>query len=76
MRNVADKGNLERAEDFACKGINPKACKTCALANGKPPFADGWQKRYCAFFTRESGMRKPNAVYYDGADCPEWRKTV
>lgn len=71
---MADNGNLGSSEFFACKGIDPKACETCAFAYGEPPFADGPKKRYCAVFTRESGQRKPNAVYYDGGRCPAWRK--
>jgi hypothetical protein len=62
-------GNLDENLNIGCKPINPKQCKTCVFSHGEPPFADAPEKRYCMVFSRESGNRKPNDVYYDGAEC-------
>ncbi len=48
---------------------NPKYCKTCVFRKGKPPFADSPMKAYCAVYTREIGIQKPDSVYYDGEEC-------
>ena len=50
-------------------GRRPRACMTCARANGEPPWADSPLKSYCTAFPREAGRRKPPDVYYEGADC-------
>lgn len=64
--------NLQSEFMPGCKPINPKYCKTCVFANGQPPYEDSPKKRYCMIYTRESGNRKPNGVYYDGEECPAY----
>ena len=59
-------------QDFACIGRKPRACMTCALANGEPPWADSPLKSYCIAYPRELGEQKPPDVYYEGADCSEY----
>ena len=59
----------EDDEVIGWSGRKPKACMTCAMAHGEPPWADNPLKSYCIAFPREMGMRKPPDVYYDGADC-------
>jgi len=66
--------NLQEEFFPGCKPINPEYCKTCAYSKGEPPFADTPEKRYCMIFTRESGIRKPNDVYYDGAYCSAYEE--
>lgn len=66
--------NLQEDLHFGCKPINPEYCKTCIFSRGDPPFEDSPEKRYCRVFTRESGLRKPNDVYYDGAECEAYEK--
>lgn len=63
------KSNLETPEMFACKKINPEFCKTCIFRHGKPPFADLPTKAYCMIYSEESGNKKPDAVYFNGARC-------
>ena len=63
-------------ERWGCQGPHPDiVCKTCAFANGDPPFENDPQKANCMVYTRESGTIKPAAVYYDGAKC-EYHKTA
>lgn len=62
-------GNLSRLEGFACKGIDPAHCRTCAFSNGEAPFEDAPEKRYCIIYSRASGKRKPDGVYYRGEEC-------
>lgn len=61
-------------EPFGVKGPNPTRCMTCVNANGEPPWADKPTKSYCLAYPREEGRRKPVDVYYDGADCPLYRR--
>lgn len=68
------KSNLQTSENFGCKPINPKMCKTCRFAHGKPPFEDAPEKRYCMIFSRDDGEQKPPDVYYEGAECEYYEK--
>ncbi len=60
-------------QNFGCKQANPVMCMTCKNANGQPPWADSPRKSYCIAFPREEGLRKPQDVYYDGAECQFYR---
>jgi hypothetical protein len=62
------------AEVIGCRGINPRACKTCRFSRGEPPFEDGPEKAYCMIFSRDEGEAKPPEVYYDGEDCEFYEK--
>lgn len=44
-------------------------CKTCAHSHGKSIFENDPSKSYCEVYTRESGIQKPDNVYFDGAKC-------
>lgn len=68
------KSNLEQAEMFACKEINPKQCKTCVFSHGAPPFEDLPTKAYCVIYSRENGLRKPDSVYFNGGACEYYQK--
>lgn len=57
---------------IGCSGRRPRACMTCAMANGQPPWADSPLKSYCIAFPREGGSTKPPEVYYEGADCARY----
>jgi hypothetical protein len=46
------------------------ACETCMFSHGEPPYADLPGKANCQVFTYESGLVKPEDVYFYGADCP------
>ena len=46
------------------------ACETCMFSHGEPPYADLPGKANCQVFTYESGLVKPEDVYFHGADCP------
>jgi hypothetical protein len=46
-----------------------KACQTCLLAHGEPPWADSPGKSYCQIYERETGEDKPRSIAYDGAPC-------
>ena len=63
--------NLNNGEVFVGRHVHPDiVCKTCVLAHGEPPFADGPEKAYCKYYKRggaEGG--KPNTVYFDGEAC-------
>lgn len=48
---------------------NPTLCIKCINAHGKSPWADSPTKSYCIAYPRELNMRKPPAVYYNGAYC-------
>lgn len=66
--------NLNSNEVFGCRRVHPDIkCKTCRYANGTPPFADLPTKSYCKIYDRESGMRKPPEVYYEGKDCEHYK---
>lgn len=67
---MAEKSNLQQPAEFGVKQATCKACQTCALANGEPPFENGPMKGYCIAYSRADGRRKPAPVMYDGADCP------
>lgn len=71
---MAEKRQSTDEQAWGCRTINPRACETCANRHGTPPFADMPRKAYCAIYTKESGMSKPGAVYYEGADCPFYVK--
>ena len=73
-KDLAKKYADSQDEAFGCNTINPKYCKTCIFCHGKPPFADLPEKAYCQVFTRESGISKPNDVYYNGAECDAYEK--
>lgn len=66
--------NLQEPFYPGCKPINPKWCETCTYAHGEPPFADLPNKAYCMIYTRESGISKPNDVYFDGAKCEAYEE--
>lgn len=50
----------------------PTRCMLCRNAHGEAPWADKPTKSYCIAYPREANMRKPAAVYYDGADCEKF----
>ena len=60
---------IQGDERMGFSGRKPRACMTCALANGEPPWADSPLKSYCLAYPRDGGMQKPPEVYYEGADC-------
>lgn len=68
-RDALLRERIDTDEVIGCSGRRPRACMTCAHANGEPPWADGPLKSYCVAFPREDGLRKPPEVYYEGADC-------
>lgn len=49
-----------------------RACETCMFSHGEPPYADLPAKWNCEVFTYESGLVKPEGVYFHGADCPHY----
>lgn len=55
---------------FGCLGRNPRKCQACANAHGPAPWGDSPDKSYCMAYERRLGNIKPDAVYFDGADCP------
>lgn len=59
---------------FGCNKINPKYCKTCIFARGNPPFEDLPEKANCMVYSNDSGLTKPDDVYYDGAPCEYYEK--
>ena len=70
---------IEKMKDAAlesprCATLNPKYCKTCAFAHGAPPFADMPEKAYCEMYPRGESTGKPNAVLFEGAECPFYEK--
>ena len=59
--------NLNNNEVFGGRHVHPDiVCKTCVLAHGEPPFADGPEKGNCKYYRQEL---KPASVYFDGEDC-------
>ncbi len=62
--------NLELDDSFGCLKRNPRKCRTCANAHGPAPWEDSPDKSYCMAYERRLGNIKPDAVYFDGADCP------
>lgn len=76
---MAKKTNEERwaeiaEEGWGCATVNPKACRTCALRFGEPPYADSPEKSNCVAYPYESGRMKPDAVYFGGKDCAYYVK--
>lgn len=61
--------NLHNVGDWGFAHPNPKDCFTCIYSLGQPPFEDNPRKAYCRVYTRESGVQKPDGVYYDGKPC-------
>jgi hypothetical protein len=53
-----------------------KACQTCMLAHGEPPWADSPDKSYCQIYERDAGKSKPVDVEYKGAPCEYYEATV
>lgn len=62
--------NPGRDDPLGCLGRNPRRCRTCANARGPAPWEDSPDKSYCMAYERRLGDAKPDAVYFDGADCP------
>ena len=57
---------------LGCVAARPRRCMACANSHGESPWADKPTKSYCIAYPREANMRKPAAVYYDGADCDKF----
>ncbi len=74
MAKNDDMDKTDKDVVFGCNTINPVYCRTCIFRHGKPPFADLPEKAYCLVFTKESGLSKPNDVYYEGAECDAYEK--
>jgi hypothetical protein len=64
----------EEGEVFALSFATNKACRTCTLAHGEPPWADSPLKDYCMIYERENGEGKPNDVAWAGAPCEYYEK--
>lgn len=63
-----------KAEQWGCRGINPKYCRKCIFSHGEPPFADMPEKAYCRIYGKADSSGKPPEVYYDGAKCEYFEK--
>lgn len=55
---------------FGCLERNPGKCRACANAHGPAPWGDSPDKSHCLAYGRRLGDIEPDAVYFDGADCP------